>query len=85
VTAQRSLGAAYANMGNFAQALTVLKTAIALAPGHAPTQYNLGLVYLSLGDVDLARQAFEQVLALTPDSQWAEQAQNQLDQLILEH
>jgi Flp pilus assembly protein TadD len=81
VTAQRSLGAAWANAGDFEQALAALEAAVALEPDHAPTQYNLGIVHLYLGDVELARRAFEQVLALAPGSQWAKQAQDQLDQL----
>jgi len=81
VTAQRRLGAACANAGDFEQALAALEAAVALEPEHAPTQYNLGIVYLCLGDVELAQRAFEQVLALAPGSQWAKQAQDQLDQL----
>ena len=45
----------------------VLTQAAKISPTDPRLPYNLGLIYESLGQTDLARQAYERSLSLKPD------------------
>jgi tetratricopeptide (TPR) repeat protein len=53
---------------NYEEAVGLLKKAIALQPDLHTAYYNLGRIYLFIGEWDLAIEAFKQTLALKPAS-----------------
>ena len=64
--ALRGLGAAYADGGMAAQAITPLREAARLLPEDAQTWTNLGIAYASTGHDEEARACFERALRMTP-------------------
>ncbi|MGC9467579.1 MAG: tetratricopeptide repeat protein [Anaerolineae bacterium] len=53
--------------GNYESARTELETILSEDAENAEARFKLGLVYFNLGDYQLARENFEQSLALEPD------------------
>jgi tetratricopeptide (TPR) repeat protein len=60
-------GMAYANNGNFGQAITELSLAIENEPGWVMPFFTLGVVYGNLGELDKAIQAWERATQLDVD------------------
>ena len=69
--AEANLGTAFMSLGQPAQALEHYDRALTLAPGLAGVQNNRGTVLQRMGRHDEAASAFEQLLALQPDSEFA--------------
>ena len=61
------LGAGYYQQRNMPVALSELRQAQQIDPDYAPTYSVLGLVYMDLGERDLAQATFERGLAVAPD------------------
>ena len=60
-------GMAYANEGNFGQAIMELTLAIQNEPGWVMPFFTLGVVYGNMGDLDKAIQAWERATQLDAD------------------
>ena len=60
--------------GDLAQALDLAQRAVARDPRLAEAWFNLGLAYDALGRYAEAAKAWEQVIKLEPDSEWAREA-----------
>ncbi len=60
-------GMAYANDGNFGQAVTELSLAIQHEPGWVMPFFTLGVVYGNLGELDKAIQVWERATQLDAD------------------
>ena len=58
----------------------MLQTAVSQQPDYLPALYDLGLIYDHLGETAVAREMFSQIITLAPGSDWAAQAQTQLEQ-----
>jgi Flp pilus assembly protein TadD len=52
--------------GRIDRAVAAFQRALAADPGNALARYDLGLLYLSVGQVDLARQEHVQLEAIDP-------------------
>ena len=66
-TAHYNWGMAYANDGNFGQAIMELSLAIENEPGWVMPFFTLGVVYGNLGELDKAIQAWERATQLDAD------------------
>ena len=60
-------GMAYADQGNFGQAITELTLAIENEPGWVMPFFTLGVIYGNQGDLDMAIQAWERATQLDAD------------------
>ncbi|MBN1640677.1 MAG: tetratricopeptide repeat protein [Anaerolineae bacterium] len=79
--ALETLGWAYHLGGQSGAAVEPLLRARALAPEHARLHYRLGEVYRALGQVDLARGAYQQALDLDWNGTFGDRARRALEQL----
>jgi tetratricopeptide (TPR) repeat protein len=68
------LGQAYFAVGNPLLAERFLIYAVSLDQEFASARYHLGVLYLTLGSVDQAREQLELVMAMAPETPLAEQA-----------
>ena len=64
--AQHLLGVAYAQRGQFAEAVPFMERALAINPDFAEAHYNLGNALQALGRNEDAVRCYEKVLALNP-------------------
>lgn len=69
----------YYKRGNFNQALQEAQAAAKQAPGWVPPLLLLGEIYQTLGKLHDARENYQRVIELSPDSVEAEQAERELD------
>lgn len=53
--------------------------AVRTAPGYVPAYYQLGLIYSRMGKPKEAAQAFQKVIELAPDTDWAKESKKQLE------
>jgi tetratricopeptide (TPR) repeat protein len=60
------LGVSCTEINELDDAITAFERARALAPGHADTYFNLGLVYWKKGNVNKAKESYRAGLALRP-------------------
>lgn len=67
----RRIGAAYAGMKRFPEALRYYSQAIDLNPKDEGTLYNKGLCYAEMGEYAKAIEEFSKALQLDPDWDWA--------------
>ena len=67
----RRIGAAYAGMKRFPEALDYYSQAIELNPKDEGTIYNKGLCYAEMGEHAKAIEEFSKALQLDPDWDWA--------------
>lgn len=79
--AYHNLGLTYSRMGRRDAAIQAFRDAIRLRPTYAVAYAGLGEALLADEQVDAARQALEQVIALQPDSPLAVTSREQLDRL----
>ncbi|KKU57360.1 MAG: TPR domain protein [Candidatus Amesbacteria bacterium GW2011_GWA2_47_11b] len=63
----KSAARVYILLSDLPSAAEVLTQAAKISPTDPRLPYNLGLIYESLGQTDLARQAYEHSLSLKPD------------------
>jgi Tfp pilus assembly protein PilF len=59
-------------------AMEEFKITLRLAPDYADAHYNLAVVYLKRGDVDMARTELELALTIRPDLYGAQQLFNSI-------
>jgi len=71
-------GACRHAQGDFTGALSDFRRALTLAPEHPTAHFNLGIVFLSLGQADSAKPHFNYVIAAAPGSPEAERARSLL-------
>ena len=71
----------YFNQGNTAKALEYYQTAATRKPDWPEPHLKMGYAYLNAGNMDAAIAAFEQVVAVAPDSPQAQLAQAALSSL----
>ena len=79
--ALRGLGRTYAAMGRGEQAVAALTTVAENVPEDAETQYYLARAYMLLKNYKKAKQAYQRVLVLGPDSEWAGETKKMLQHL----
>ena len=58
---RNDLGLAYFNIGSYAEAIKAFQQALSIEPDNARAHYCLGLVYLDLGDIQMAVGEQEQI------------------------
>jgi len=63
----KSAARVYILLSDLPSAAEVLTQAAQISPSDPRIPYNLGLIYESLGQSDLARKAYEKSLSLKPD------------------
>jgi tetratricopeptide (TPR) repeat protein len=76
-----TLANALEDQGDLAGAVDAYSQAIVHDPGHAGAYLSRGLAYVELGQVREAIADLELVRELTPDPQWRQQAEKQLEAL----
>ena len=74
-----TLGNALEDQGDLVRAIEAYSQAIAHDPGHAGAYLSRGLAYQRLGEAERARADLELVRELTPDPQWRQEAEEQLE------
>jgi len=74
------LGACLHAVGNWREALQVLKAAIALDPNHTIAHFNLGVVYSSLNDFENTRTHWNKYIELAPESPIADTLRAYMEQ-----
>ncbi|KKU56723.1 MAG: hypothetical protein UX80_C0032G0015 [Candidatus Amesbacteria bacterium GW2011_GWA2_47_11b] len=74
----KSAARVYILLSDLPSAAKVLTQAAQVSPTDPRLPYNLGLIYESLGQSDLARKAYERSLSLKPDLQDAQAALQKL-------
>ena len=79
--AHHNLGLAYDRMGRTDAAIQAFRDAVRLRPTYAAAYAGLGDALLADGQVDEARQALKQVVALLPDSPLAAASREKLGRL----
>jgi tetratricopeptide (TPR) repeat protein len=83
VHAMTDIGTSHFELGRMDEAETTWLAALELAPGDAQVHYNLGFLYANAEPPEFAaaKQAWERVVQLEPDSDIAQTAQVHLDSL----
>jgi tetratricopeptide (TPR) repeat protein len=81
VPARDALGAAYIGLGDVQAAMRVANELIRLAPNNPTHHFTKALLCQHCKDVRLAVAEFEQVIALAPESEMADNAREHLDAL----
>ncbi len=82
VRALNNLATAYERLGEHARAEEFYLRAASVDPSHAPTQFNLGILYAHrLGLPEAARRAWERYLELEPAGPDAERVRRELGAL----
>ena len=79
--ALKGLGRTYVARGKGAQAVAALTAVAENVPEDAETQYYLARAYMLLKNYRKAKQAYQRLLRLAPDSEWAPEAQKMLQHL----
>ena len=79
--ALKGLGRTYVAMRKGEQAVAALTTVAQNVPEDAETQLFLARAYLLIKNYKNAKQAYQRVLRLAPDSEWAPEAQKMLQHL----
>jgi tetratricopeptide (TPR) repeat protein len=79
--ARIALGTARSDQDELRRGLTDSEEALRLAPGRPEAMFNRALALERLGDRDAARSAFEDYLALDPESSWAEEVRWRMGRL----
>ena len=62
-----NLGALYARLGRYDEAIAAYKKALQIAPGNIYALHDLGVLYLEVGHVREAREAFETCIRENPE------------------
>lgn len=62
-----NLGMAYADQGQYQQALTAYQQAITIDPGYPHMHHNMGNTYEQMGEIPQAIAAYEEALRIQPD------------------
>ena len=75
------LGICYNDEGNLVEARKYMERALKSSPKHLMAHYNLGIVSLRGGDLNGANEWFKKVVAISPESEIGQRAQ----QLLKEH
>jgi len=75
------LGTLYAGQGKFVEAIPLLEQAVDENPEMREALFALGLSYKENAQDDLAKAALEKFLETEPPAQWAQQAQQALNEL----
>ncbi len=79
--AVKGLGRTYVAMGKGDQAVAALTNVAEQVPEDAETQHYLARAYMLVKNYGKAKQAYQRVLRLAPDSEWAPEAQKMLQHL----
>ena len=79
--ALRGLARTYVALNRIEEAIAKLEKAIKIAPNYGPLHYDLAKAYQLSGNTDKARQAYETVIELAPDSPLADEAKLAIKQL----
>jgi tetratricopeptide (TPR) repeat protein len=79
--ALKGLGRTYVAMRKGEQAVAALTSVAENVPEDAETQFFLARAYLLIKNYKKAKQAYQRVLRLAPDSEWAPEAQKMLQHL----
>lgn len=77
----RLLSRAYRNAGNIAEASEAIQQALKLEPSSAAVQMEWGFIQYEQSDLSGAAYAFSRVVELAPESDYAAEAKQQLQQL----
>jgi tetratricopeptide (TPR) repeat protein len=78
--ARVDLGICFKEFGNFTEAKNQMKTALQYVPNHLNAHFNLGIVYLSEGNIQESNIWFKKTVALDPASEVGKRAQQLLTQ-----
>jgi tetratricopeptide (TPR) repeat protein len=78
--ARVDLGICYKELGSFTEAENEMKTALHYVPNHLLAHFNLGIVYLSEGNIQESNIWFKRTVALDPSSEVGKRAQQLLTQ-----
>ncbi len=81
VPARDALGAAYIALGNIEGAMRVATELIRLDPSNASHRFNRAHLYQHLGEVQLAIEEFEMVVAISNDPELISNSQEQIEAL----
>ena len=78
--ARVDMGICFKELGNFTEAEDQMKMALHYVPNHLYAHYNLGIVYLSEGNLEESNKWFKRTVALDPNSEVGKRAQQLLTQ-----
>ncbi|MBM4160401.1 MAG: tetratricopeptide repeat protein [Ignavibacteria bacterium] len=78
--ARVDLGTSYYESGNATEAISEMESALKYDPKHLQAHFNLGVVNLGAGRVDVANEWFRKTIALAPNSEIGKQAKRILEQ-----
>jgi tetratricopeptide (TPR) repeat protein len=78
--ARVDLGICYKELGKYTDAENEMKTALHYVPNHLHAHFNLGIVYLSEGNIEESNKWFKRTVALDPNSEVGKRAQQLLTQ-----
>jgi tetratricopeptide (TPR) repeat protein len=81
VSALQAMGKSHAQQEEFAEALEFFQQAITVDPEDSETLLRIGLIFAEVDDQESAIQAFEAVIEVDPESEFAEEAQAQIEEL----
>jgi tetratricopeptide (TPR) repeat protein len=66
----------------FPKAILEIEEALKYSPRHQLGHFNLGIIYLQNGDIEMAQDYLQKCISLNPESPVAQKAKNILDQHI---
>lgn len=78
---EKNMGIVLLAQGRTADALKHLQKSIALMPSLAESHYWLGRCYIEQKNLEKAEAAFQQVMKLAPDTEWAEKSRGKIEEL----
>lgn len=81
IIAMYGMGRTQIALGNLKDAMVILKKGEALAPLSPEIQFELGKLYTLINDTGKAKEAFQKVIKLSPDTPLAETAKVELESL----
>jgi tetratricopeptide (TPR) repeat protein len=64
----------------FAKAVEAMESALEVSPKHVPAAFNLGIIHLQRGEVELSNEWFQRAIAMDKNHPLAQRAQRMLEQ-----
>lgn len=82
VTILRYIGLSYHRLGQYEKAIAAFEKALEIEPQNVPALFYMASTYFKISDTAAAREIFERIIGLAPDSLYAEWSERYVQAII---